>query len=70
MKKDNRYLAEQHRLAFMLLGVVNRCEICLSKIKEGFTTKQEAKEVEHAICRLQTEIMEVDNDIVDELDKG
>lgn len=68
-QERNGFLAERHRLAFLLLGVVNKCELCLHKVKEGFTTKQEAKEVEHTICRLQTETMEIDNDIVEKLDK-
>ena len=57
-----------HRLAFQLIGIVNTCEICTSKLRNNFLDDNDYKETKKTICRLQAEILELDRWVVNSLD--
>ncbi len=68
MKDDNRFLVERRRMAYALLRAINNCELCFSKVQNGFTTEREMKEVKNTITRIQGEVKLLDADIEELLD--
>ncbi len=66
-KKDSKFLSERRTMAYALQRIINNCELCFSKVKNGFTTKQEAREVENMITRIDGECSILLADIKDEL---
>jgi hypothetical protein len=63
-------LLEKHRLASLLLEVVNKCEICASKLKNGFVNLQDYHRTAKTIERLQNEIKGIDLGVIENLDEG
>ena len=60
---------ERHQLAFKVTRILNKLEICVSKLRTGFLDNNDFCETKKTIKRLQMEIAEVDTDIVENLDK-
>ncbi len=67
MKKDSKFLSERRTMAYALQRVINTCELCFSKVKNGFTTKREIQETQNTITRLEGESNILLADIKDEL---
>lgn len=63
-------LQEQCRLAFQLKGIINRAEICVSKLRNGFLDDNDYNEMCKTIGRLDREILEVNVQIVNGLNSG
>jgi len=61
-------LQDRYRLVTLLLGIVNRCEVCTSKLKNGFVNLKDYCETEKMIERLDAEIRTVGSEIADKLE--
>ncbi len=54
---------EISRLALLLSGIINRCEIITSKLRDGFLDETDYAETEKTIKRLGKELSELESDI-------
>ncbi len=61
---------EKHRLAFLLMGILNATEKCVSALRNGFVDQVDFNETKKTINRLRKELHEIDTDLVNKLDKG
>lgn len=66
---DKERLKEEHRLAFRVVGTLNALEKCVSNLKNGFLNTNDFEETKKTIRRLHIEILQIDSDIEEGLDK-
>ena len=56
---ETEKLHELHRQVFILKGIVNSCEVCTSKLANGFLDDTDLTETQKTIARLQYELLEL-----------
>lgn len=61
---------EKHRLAFRAITILNSLEVCVSKLRNGFLNDRDFVETQTTMTRLKKEILEIDCDITENLDKN
>ena len=66
---DSERLKEEHRLAFRAVGILNTLEKCVSNLKNGFLNTSDFEETKKTIRRLHIEVLQIDSDIEERLDK-
>ncbi len=65
---EKEKLQLQHRLAFLLVTILNTLEKCVSKVRNGFLD-DDFHETQTTIDRLHSEVMEIDSEISERLDE-
>jgi len=60
---------QEHRLAFKIVGILNTLEKCASNLKNGFLNTNDFEETKKTINRLHIEMLQVDSEIEEMLDK-
>lgn len=61
---------EKHLLAFRAITILNALEILVSKLRDGFIDDRDFSETEATMKRLEKELLEIDIDIAENLDKN
>jgi hypothetical protein len=66
---EHEKLKEECRLVFRTIGILNTLEKCVSNLKNGFLNTNDFEETRKTINRLHLEILQVDSDTREMLDK-
>jgi hypothetical protein len=64
---NNERNIEIHRLNFLAMGILNKLEMNLSKLKDAFLDNADFEEAKKTINRLYTETLQLDKEVAEAL---